>query len=93
MLLLSASFSSCWDYGSSRPDTWSEEYPGCGGEKQSLVDILDDLSQTETEDDAISFINYEDERVGNVLNTGHTMTFQTEGGSQAAVTGGGIIWV
>ena len=89
-LILQCSPSQGWNYGSSGPDTWPADHPECGGELQSPVNVVIGLAENEIVEESVAFMNYEEEWIGSILNNGHTVSFQIEGGSQAFVTGGSL---
>jgi len=87
LLLLGVSTISAWDY--SDPDTdWPQDYPMCGGESQSPINIDSD-NATGMDYSSFSFsLGYKFVQKGPLENDGHTLKYTADESKGASISGG-----
>ncbi len=69
-----------WNYGEYGPDVWSEQYPTCGGQLQSPINILTACTTYKNFTPFVFGSGYNEEHNFTLRNNGHTImgTFNNE---------------
>merc|ERR1711915_75247 len=82
-----------WNYD--KPEMWEEDYPSCGGERQSPINLQDAVFQYKLEE-SMNFTDYQEINMENTIisNNGHTLILKIDedGDTKALLEGEGSLF-